>query len=1849
MLAMRLQLSTAAATCCLLLLLPLDASAASASTCFFCCCCCCHLLLLLLLLPPAASAATATCCCSCCHLPLLRVLLQDKDPSNHPAMWEMLLAFVSSQKPDCWATVNVQKAAVPRLLSLLRHGCYGSAVTSLPALLPFLAQLPRSAFALQPLLLLDQVLESIWIGQQQLGAAARGDRAVTAAVAAAYQECLCWGLRNAASLATANVAAGREPATAGSSAADSGSSAADGGSSAAEAYCSQLLSGGHFSSLLRLAVSSTSADAQLAVDIVQEVLLQLCNAPSAAATAASPGSSSTSSSSEQLPLQAAALIAAIGVVVQESLSSSCHIQLLTTEQEAAGSREAAAGTVCLRVQQLLDALFDSSSRHSEAAARRLSSYCCAALLPAVQAGQQLPAPAANLLARLIREHPDATQLPASSAAAAGGAFGVAGAAAGTSSSGSSSSIAALVKLGVGSCEAGGDLSSADAELLLSCVSGSSDAAVGWGLLLAELSSLGHSAAAWRFLESLLRQAASSSQGVFAAAGSGAWSHSMLDDYVAQVLQQLQQPEVSAGPGVEGQGLQNASSDSSSSRGLTRQQAAAAALLGCCLGANKQQVVLLGPAALAGVMESMQNSLAAALEQQQGQKQCAPHAAAAPFIAALAMVADSSTHVPGSVSGSPSSSTGMQQRASSSSRSLWRQQPDSLAAVLLLVWQLGWSAGLDGVDSMLRGLEFDASSSSGSSDAGSDAGSGSESSLSDSSTEDEAAAAGQQDAAAAAADTTESGAQDSSGIDTAVAAAWQALQAAATRLWTPEVISMTLTELPDAAASKLVQQLGQLLLAAVQEAAAAAGAGAAGAVVLAGTQLAARAAVVLEGLQGHSDEQQELLQQLLGAVPGWQRWGTQHGSTDSSSAHSDSSSADSSGRGNVDVWSSPEYVLMLQFSCVLVLQAGCDVVLPLHHGHLLSRAAAGSDGASSSNDAAARDHGRLWLRLELLCACTALHYPTAASAAGSLAVPVSRTLGEEAEALLRCAAAAAAAAERQLVKAAGKGSSGAASAVARSQLAAALGQLLSAALAACSPSEAGSDTDSSSVAVAQVYSQTLQQLLSRAVAAVAGSSAARVHLQPVLEQLMRQHVAPAVLDCASRANTASEGAGPAPAVTAAATLLAPVLQECAQAFRFAANSDAALTSSGFAELSVQLMHKATSAVTAVPLPLLQLAVACFPIQLRHVQQQHYKQGEQTRVAVCTAPERQGLAALLRHVCPTTVSTTAGTTATPAAAGSADASAGAAAASAQLQCQLQLCCVSYCWSDMAAAEWHIVLRDAQQRLTAARREVEKAAGGLAGAVCTAAQQLLGGHSENADAMSPAMAIQLLRRLEQKGLLQKTPAVAEALLSAANAAVQQLSQLWVLQLALEVLSSVLQLQDKVQAAGRAPQLGLALAAAWRELLSLFLALGAAVAVVSCCGSACSDVLLQYCQERGGTWLLLQQCLVGCSEAGGEAVGKVLAAANDKAELLGVDAVGCCLALLQQGGFHHRHYHQGSVQPLQQQQGCGPLQELAWELLLHPTSLASITHAAAASTGAEGEAEGVPEYGVNDDAAAYLVKVGLRPEMAAGLATSRPWQLHVLLWALLLAHVGALRARSAGQQRLCQALREVPELVPDVLDRVASLMGLGGSSKGSQAAAAAAAGETGEVPAATGALSPAAQASLSASLQAVGTAGSTAVSMLSGGEAAAAGSIWSVAAALRSIGLPQSHSSWRLLAAAVYRAVLCTLPASARLWFSDLRDRSRSTAVENYTSRYESPALLAAEFAAIKRDVAGSSGEVGGSCSFRVVANPASREVTAVLEIEDGATLELVVKLPASAPLKAPEVDCKNKVGALVCSTDS
>ena len=64
----------------------------------------------------------------------------------------------------------------------------------------------------------------------------------------------------------------------------------------------------------------------------------------------------------------------------------------------------------------------------------------------------------------------------------------------------------------------------------------------------------------------------------------------------------------------------------------------------------------------------------------------------------------------------------------------------------------------------------------------------------------------------------------------------------------------------------------------------------------------------------------------------------------------------------------------------------------------------------------------------------------------------------------------------------------------------------------------------------------------------------------------------------------------------------------------------------------------------------------------------------------------------------------------------------------------------------------------------------------------------------------------------------------------------------------------------------------------------------------------------------------------------------------------------------------------------------------------------------------------------------------------------------------------------------------------------------------------------------------------------------------------------------MPLHAPSVHLTAVLLYRGVLRSLPASARTWFGDLRDRGVVAAVEAYTAARESPALLAAEMAGIQ-----------------------------------------------------------------------
>lgn len=77
--------------------------------------------------------------------PIVFGSIGDTEPSTYSKLWEMVLSF-SKAFPHSWDHVKPQKTVFPRLLSLLRHSCYGAPEVCLPAVLPFLGLLPPTVF-----------------------------------------------------------------------------------------------------------------------------------------------------------------------------------------------------------------------------------------------------------------------------------------------------------------------------------------------------------------------------------------------------------------------------------------------------------------------------------------------------------------------------------------------------------------------------------------------------------------------------------------------------------------------------------------------------------------------------------------------------------------------------------------------------------------------------------------------------------------------------------------------------------------------------------------------------------------------------------------------------------------------------------------------------------------------------------------------------------------------------------------------------------------------------------------------------------------------------------------------------------------------------------------------------------------------------------------------------------------------------------------------------------------------------------------------------------------------------------------------------------------------------------------------------------------------------------------------------------------------------------------------------------------------------------------------------------------------------------------------------------------------
>lgn len=118
-----------------------------------------------------------------------------------------------------------------------------------------------------------------------------------------------------------------------------------------------------------------------------------------------------------------------------------------------------------------------------------------------------------------------------------------------------------------------------------------------------------------------------------------------------------------------------------------------------------------------------------------------------------------------------------------------------------------------------------------------------------------------------------------------------------------------------------------------------------------------------------------------------------------------------------------------------------------------------------------------------------------------------------------------------------------------------------------------------------------------------------------------------------------------------------------------------------------------------------------------------------------------------------------------------------------------------------------------------------------------------------------------------------------------------------------------------------------------------------------------------------------------------------------------------------------------------------------------------------------------------------------------------------------------------------------------------------------------------------------------------------------------------------PIGREEMASLAGSIYGLMLRVLPAYVRDWFTSLRDRSTSAAIEYFTKTWCSPPLLADELSQIKKDSVVDE-------NFSISVSKSSCEVVATYKKEETG-MDLVISLPPSYPLRPVDVDCTRSLG--------
>ncbi|XP_008782594.2 E3 ubiquitin-protein ligase listerin isoform X1 [Phoenix dactylifera] len=109
--------------------------------------------------------------------------------------------------------------------------------------------------------------------------------------------------------------------------------------------------------------------------------------------------------------------------------------------------------------------------------------------------------------------------------------------------------------------------------------------------------------------------------------------------------------------------------------------------------------------------------------------------------------------------------------------------------------------------------------------------------------------------------------------------------------------------------------------------------------------------------------------------------------------------------------------------------------------------------------------------------------------------------------------------------------------------------------------------------------------------------------------------------------------------------------------------------------------------------------------------------------------------------------------------------------------------------------------------------------------------------------------------------------------------------------------------------------------------------------------------------------------------------------------------------------------------------------------------------------------------------------------------------------------------------------------------------------------------------------------------------------------------------------------LAGAIYGMIIRLLPSYVRNWFTSLRDRSFSSAIEYFTKTWCSPPLLLDELSQVKETVTADE-------NFSVSVNRTAYEIIATYKKEETG-MDLVIRLPSCYPLRPVDVECTRSLG--------